>query len=124
MLYLVLYYTFQPLPEKCRNVILSSLIISYHFIPHTQGTTQFRVCVLPGTNYLPSYTLSNAMAASRNSLGNPIPAFTEHAISVSLPTWADNVGYEEGEDRVINAMQTGYPRFFIHLNIQKVSNCY
>jgi len=61
------------------------------------------------------------MAASQNPLGNPIPAFTEHAISVSLPKWADNVGYEEGEVRVADAMQTGYPRFFIHLNIRKVS---
>lgn len=61
--------------------------------------------------------------ASRSTLGDPIPAFTEHAISVSLPKWADNVGYEEGESRVIDAMKTGYPRFFIHLNIRKVSNC-
>jgi hypothetical protein len=58
----------------------------------------------------------NTMAA----LGSPIPAFTEHAISVSLPKWADNVGYEEGEARVVDAMQTGYPRFFIHPNIKKV----
>ncbi len=63
------------------------------------------------------------MGASQNPLGGPIPAFTEHAISVSLPKWADNVGYEEGEARVIDAMQSGYPRFFIHLNIRKVSNC-
>ncbi len=64
------------------------------------------------------------MAPSENPLGNPIPAFTEHAISVSLPTWADNVGYEEGEARVVDAMQTGYPRFFISLNIRKVSGCF
>ena len=64
------------------------------------------------------------MTTSQNPLGSTIPAFTEHAISVSLPKWADNVGYEEGEARVIDAMQTGYPRFFIHLNIRKVStNC-
>jgi cystathionine gamma-synthase len=61
------------------------------------------------------------MATSQNTLGNPIPAFTEHAISVSLPKWADNIGYEEGEARVVGVMQTGYPRFFIHLNIRKVS---
>jgi hypothetical protein len=69
----------------------------------------------------PKNNILHAMAASQNPLGNPIPAFTEHAISVSLPKWADNVGYEEGEDRVADAMQTGYPRFFIHLNIRKVS---
>ncbi|KAI9456363.1 PLP-dependent transferase [Lactarius psammicola] len=61
------------------------------------------------------------MAPSENPLGNPIPAFTEHAISVSLPTWADNVGYEKGEARVVDAMQSGYPRFFINLDIRKLS---
>jgi cystathionine gamma-synthase len=60
------------------------------------------------------------MAASQIPLGNTIPAFTEHAISVSLPKWADNVSYEEGEARVIDVMQTGYPRFFIHATIKKV----
>ena len=63
------------------------------------------------------------MPALQNPLGNPIPAFTEHAVSVSLPKWADNVAYEEGEARVLDAMQTGYPRFFIHTNIKKVSDC-
>src|SRR5712691_4529799 len=62
------------------------------------------------------------MTALQHPLGNPIPAFTEHAISVSLPEWADNVGYEEGEARVVDAMQTGYPRFFIHTHIKKVSD--
>ena len=62
------------------------------------------------------------MTALQNPLGNPIPAFTEHAISVSLPEWADNVGYEEGEARVLDAMQTGYPRFFIQTSIKKVSD--
>lgn len=56
----------------------------------------------------------------RNSLGHSVPAHTPHAISVSLPTWKDNVGYEEGEERVMNAMVNGYPRFFIHLSIRKV----
>lgn len=32
------------------------------------------------------------------------------AASVSLPTWEDNIGYEEGKDRVIGKMVTGYPR--------------
>jgi cystathionine gamma-synthase len=53
-------------------------------------------------------------------LGSPVPPFTAHAISVSLPTWKDNVGYEEGEKRVVDSMVTGYPRFFIHRSIQKV----
>ena len=53
-------------------------------------------------------------------LGDSIPSALPHAISVSLPTWRDTVGYEEGEKRVLDAMCTGYPRFFIHKSIQKV----
>jgi cystathionine gamma-synthase len=53
------------------------------------------------------------------TLGLPVPPHMPHAISVSLPTWRDNVGYEEGEKRVVDAMVSGYPRFFIHLSIQK-----
>lgn len=64
------------------------------------------------------------MASSEIPLGSSIPAFTEHAISVSLPKWADNVSYEEGEARVLDTMQTGYPRFFIQLNIRKVSDLF
>ncbi|KAJ7696062.1 pyridoxal phosphate-dependent transferase [Mycena rosella] len=54
-------------------------------------------------------------------LGLAVPPFTPHAISVSLPTWRDNVGYEEAEKRVIDAMISGYPRFFIHLSIRKLA---
>jgi cystathionine gamma-synthase len=39
-------------------------------------------------------------------------------VSVSLPTWRSNVGYEEGEEWVMSKMKTGYPRFFIHKQIQ------
>lgn len=53
-------------------------------------------------------------------LGCSVPALTAHAISVSLPTWEDNIGYEEGHKRVVDKMETGYPRFFIHRSIQKV----
>ncbi|OTA98577.1 hypothetical protein M426DRAFT_69499 [Hypoxylon sp. CI-4A] len=51
-------------------------------------------------------------------LGDSIPPNTAHAVSVSLPTWKSNIGYEEGEDWVIGTMVTGYPRFFIHKSIQ------
>ncbi|KHJ30522.1 putative cystathionine gamma-synthase [Erysiphe necator] len=47
-------------------------------------------------------------------LGEAIPAVTPHAISVSLPTWKDNIGYEKNEEKVITKLATGYPRFFIH----------
>lgn len=43
------------------------------------------------------------------------------AVSVSLPTWKANVGYEEGEDWVVSKMQCGYPRFFVHPSIQKLA---
>ncbi|KAK1231065.1 Cystathionine gamma-synthase [Marasmius sp. AFHP31] len=55
------------------------------------------------------------------ALGSAVPPFTPHAISVSLPTWKDNVGYEEGEKRVMDAMVCGYPRFFIHPSIRKLA---
>ncbi|KAI1277787.1 pyridoxal phosphate-dependent transferase [Xylaria sp. FL0933] len=54
-------------------------------------------------------------------LGDSIPPNTAHAVSVSLPTWKANVGYEEGEDWVVGTMVTGYPRFFIHKAIQALA---
>ncbi|KAG8917597.1 hypothetical protein FRC01_002348 [Tulasnella sp. 417] len=50
-------------------------------------------------------------------LALPVPSLP-HAVSASLPTWQDNLGYCEGEARVIDALTTGYPRFFIHRSIQ------
>ncbi|KAF3403789.1 hypothetical protein F1880_010235 [Penicillium rolfsii] len=55
------------------------------------------------------------------SLGGPVPPNTDHAVSVSLPTWRSNIGYEEGEEWVIGKMQCGYPRFFVHPSIQKLA---
>lgn len=52
-------------------------------------------------------------------LGSPIPD-SPHAVSVCLPTWADIIGYEEKEPRVIDRMRTGYPRFFLHPLIQQM----
>ncbi|KAH8169053.1 cys/Met metabolism PLP-dependent enzyme domain-containing protein [Sarocladium implicatum] len=52
-----------------------------------------------------------------HELGESIPADTAHAVSVSLPTWASNIGYEEGEQWVVSKMKTGYPRFFVHRDI-------
>ncbi|KAG7095426.1 hypothetical protein E1B28_006175 [Marasmius oreades] len=61
------------------------------------------------------------MTGSSVALGSPVPPFTPHAISVSLPTWRDNIGYEEGDRRVVDAMVCGYPRFFIHPSIKKLA---
>jgi cystathionine gamma-synthase len=36
-----------------------------------------------------------------------------------LPTWKANVGYEEGEEWVVDRMTTGYPRFFVHRSIEQ-----
>lgn len=62
-----------------------------------------------------------AGAAAQIPLGSSVPPHTPHAISVSLPYWDDNIGYEEGDKRVVDRMETGYPRFFVHRSIQKVS---
>lgn len=50
------------------------------------------------------------------AVGCPIP-LDQHAVSVSLPKWADVVGYEEGEQRVTREMSMGYPRFKVHSSI-------
>ena len=70
-----------------------------------------------------SCTTTTTTLQDQIALGASVPPLTAHAISVSLPTWEDNVGYEEGDKRVIDAMVTGYPRFFIHLSIRKVRAC-
>lgn len=43
-------------------------------------------------------------------------------MSVSLPTWKANVGYEEGERWVVDRMTTGYPRFFIHKSVAALAD--
>ena len=52
-------------------------------------------------------------------LGRPIPD-SPHAVSVCLPTWADNVGYEKADPRVTGRMQCGYPRFFLHPRVVRL----
>jgi cystathionine gamma-synthase len=53
-------------------------------------------------------------------LGQPIPA-SPHAVSVALPRWQDVVGYEEKKPAVINALASGYPRFFIHAAVRELA---
>ena len=55
-----------------------------------------------------------------DELGHPIPA-TPHAVSVALPRWQDVVGYEEKKPGVIDALRSGYPRFFIHEQVQELA---
>ncbi|PYI19334.1 cystathionine gamma-synthase [Aspergillus japonicus CBS 114.51] len=52
--------------------------------------------------------------SSNIDLGGSIPSLTAHAVSVSLPTWTDNIDYEEGAKRVMDKISNGYPRFYIH----------
>lgn len=62
---------------------------------------------------------------SRNpptKVGETIPEATDHAVSVTLPTWAANVAYEEGEDWVASVMRSGYPRFKIHYKINELED--
>ena len=55
-----------------------------------------------------------------NELGQPIPA-SPHAVSVALPRWQDVVGYEEKKPEVVNALTSGYPRFFIHKEVRELA---
>ncbi|RKP35034.1 pyridoxal phosphate-dependent transferase [Dimargaris cristalligena] len=52
--------------------------------------------------------------------GMPIPANVDHAVSVSLPMWQDNIDYEEGRPRISEKMVSGYPRFFYHKAIKEL----
>ncbi|TQV98319.1 cystathionine gamma-synthase [Cordyceps javanica] len=55
-------------------------------------------------------------------LGESIPPDT--AVSVSLPTWASNIGYEEGASWVVSRMTTGYPRYSISELSHAIITCY
>jgi len=49
----------------------------------------------------------------------PLPDST-HACSVCLPTWNSVIGYEEGREKVLRRLRTGYPRFFKHPNVERI----
>ncbi len=55
-----------------------------------------------------------------HELGQPIPA-SPHTVSVALPRWQDVVGYEEKKPEVVNALTSGYPRFFIHAQVRELA---
>ncbi|MES2812565.1 MAG: PLP-dependent transferase [Bacteroidota bacterium] len=54
--------------------------------------------------------------------GEGIPFHNPHAVSVSLPTLNDVIGYEEGDSVVIGKMKSGYPRFFRNKQVQLLLN--
>lgn len=63
--------------------------------------------------------LSAHPAWQEEDLGLPLPD-SPHACSVCLPTWAAIVGYEEGREKVVKRMRTGYPRFFKHPAVERL----
>ncbi|MDE0835859.1 MAG: PLP-dependent transferase [Akkermansiaceae bacterium] len=58
-------------------------------------------------------------AWQEEDLGVPLPDST-HACSVCLPTWDAVVGYEEGREKIIRRLRTGYPRFFKHPTVERL----
>ena len=52
-------------------------------------------------------------------LGTPIPP-TPYGVLVCLPTWSSVIGYEEKDPAVVNKLQSGYLRFFIHPTVSKL----
>ena len=67
-----------------------------------------------------AHDLSQRPLWRADDLGRAIPA-PPHAVSVALPRWRDVVGYEEKKPEVINALASGYPRFFIHKEVQELA---
>ena len=63
--------------------------------------------------------LSAEPAWQEEDLGAPLPD-SLHACSVALPTWDAIVGYEEGREKVVRRMRTGYPRFFRHPIVERL----
>ena len=53
-------------------------------------------------------------------VGLPLPLNNVHAVSVSLPSMADVIGYEENDVAVTGKMQSGYPRFFTNKLVEKL----
>ncbi|MDQ8196578.1 aminotransferase class I/II-fold pyridoxal phosphate-dependent enzyme [Pelagicoccus enzymogenes] len=52
-------------------------------------------------------------------LGQAIPD-SLHAVSVSIPTMADVIGYEEKRPATIQKLKAGYPRFVLHTCLREI----
>lgn len=78
----------------------------HFYAPDTHGRTHFF-----GMDFLTAH----------QCLGRPIPC-DEHAVSVSIPTYQDVVGYETGCPIVKAALKIGYPRFKIHFLVETLMN--
>ena len=54
-------------------------------------------------------------------LGLPLPD-SPYAVSVSLPNWDQVIGYEEGDQDILDSLRTGYPRFFVPRIIKELES--
>lgn len=63
--------------------------------------------------------LSANPAWQAEDMGLPLPD-SPHACSVCLPTWDSVIGYEEGREKIVKRMRTGYPRFFKHPAVERL----
>lgn len=63
--------------------------------------------------------LSADPAWQAKDLGLPLPD-SPHACSVCLPTWDSVIGYEEGREKIVKRLRTGYPRFFKHPVVERL----
>lgn len=63
--------------------------------------------------------LSANPAWQEEDLGQPLPD-SPHACSVCLPTWESIIGYEEGREKILKRLETGYPRFFKHRVVERL----
>jgi cystathionine gamma-synthase len=54
-------------------------------------------------------------------LGHRVPN-VPHAVSVQLPKWQDMVDFAYGNSRVQSVQKSGYPRSFLHKDVQRVND--
>lgn len=54
--------------------------------------------------------------------GESLPLNNPHAVSVSMPFLQNVIDYEEGDEVAIEAMKSGYPRFFQNKFVEKLVN--
>ncbi|MDJ0838213.1 MAG: PLP-dependent transferase [Acidobacteriota bacterium] len=52
--------------------------------------------------------------------GKKIPSGSMHAVSVSLPTMSDLIGYENQDPEFLKIVKRGYPRFHIHPYVRQM----
>ncbi|WP_321468526.1 PLP-dependent transferase [Halarcobacter sp.] len=56
------------------------------------------------------------------AVGETLPPKNVHAVSVSMPTISDVIGYEEFDEDTLKVIKSGYPRFILHPYLKKLSS--